>query len=45
MKQKRTESIYNINTEKVIRFKLPADSVAMTFGASLKPEFNGGLYL
>ena len=41
----KRESIYTINSDKVLTFKLPADSAAMTFAACLKPKFNGNLQL
>ena len=40
-KKARMESIFNDQNDKVLVFKLPADSAAMTYLACLKTEFSG----
>jgi hypothetical protein len=44
-KKKRIESIYNVCTDKMMSFRIPADSSGMIFAACLKPEHIGGLNL
>jgi len=41
MKKKRYDSIFEIDTEKVLTFKLTQDSTSMAFAAYLKKEYNG----
>jgi hypothetical protein len=40
----KMESIFNDKNDKVLEYKIPGDSVGMTYMACLKPEING-LYL